>query len=164
MSAEDLYVFETDSSSKETPLSAERRQVLEMLAQGKITPEDADRLLDKLESAAPPAADPSAAGLKMIREVTGSADRVPANPKFLRVQVDSSDGDKVNIRVPLALVRTGVKLSAMMPKDANETLSEKGIDLSNLSSLKGEELIEALRDLTVDVNSSDGDKVRIFCE
>lgn len=149
MPAEDLYVYETDSSSKETPMSAERRQVLEMLAQGKITPEDADRLLDKLAGAPPP---------------EGTVPVAVANPKFLRVQVDSSDGDKVNIRVPLALVRTGVKLSAMMPKDASETLSEKGIDLSNLSTLKGEELIEALRDLTVDVNSSDGDKVRIFCE
>jgi hypothetical protein len=84
--------------------------------------------------------------------------------KYLRVVVDSSDGDKVNIRVPLALVKTGIKLSTMMPAEANEKLAEQGIDLSHLSGLKGEELIEALRDLKVDVDSNDGDTVRIFCE
>jgi hypothetical protein len=134
-------------------MSIERKQVLEMLAQGKISPEEADQLLEKLAAPkAPAAAIPVA--------VAGPA----GLPKFLRVVVDSSDGDKVNIRVPLALVRTGIKLSAMMPKEAGDKLAEKGIDLGQLGGLKGDELIEALRELTVDVNSGDGDKVRIFCE
>ena len=69
-----------------------------------------------------------------------------------------------NIRVPLALVRTGIKLSTMMPNQANEALSDQGIDLSKLSELEGEELIQAIKELTVDVNSGDGDTVRVFCE
>ena len=126
-------------------MSVERKQVLEMLAQGKVTPEEADRLLEKL-AAVKPAVSPAAA------------------PKYLRVVVDSSDGDKVNIRVPLALVRTGIKLSAMMPKEAGDKLAEKGIDLGQFAGLQGDELVEALRELTVDVDSNDGDKVKVFCE
>lgn len=38
------------------------------------------------------------------------------------------------------------------------------MDLGSLSGLEGEELIEALRDLRVDVDSGKGDTVRIFCE
>ncbi|KAF0244007.1 MAG: hypothetical protein FD180_2896 [Planctomycetota bacterium] len=146
MIPEDLFIFL--DPDKESLMSTERRQVLDMLAQGKITPEEADRLLEKLAAPKPAEGQPAAG----------------AAPKYLRVTVDSADGDKVNVRVPLALVRTGIKLSAMMPKEAGEKLQESGIDLSHLSSLKGEELVEALRELTVDVNSSGGDKVKVFCE
>jgi hypothetical protein len=52
----------------------------------------------------------------------------------------------------------------MLPNEAREKLDEKGIDLSGFSSMEGEELIEALRELTVDVDSADGDVVRVFCE
>ncbi len=78
--------------------------------------------------------------------------------------MDSSDGDKVNIRVPLALVRTGIKLTSMLPEHASEKIKDHGIDLSQLSDLQGDELLKALEELTVDVDSSDGDTVRIFCE
>jgi hypothetical protein len=134
-------------------MSTERRQVLDMLTQGKITADDADRLLDKLAAPAPPpppalARRPSSSGA----------------PKFLRVVVDESAGDKVNIRIPLALVRTGIKLTAMMPKEAGAKLEAQGFDLSRLGGLEGDELIEALSDITVDVEEANGDIVRVFCE
>ncbi len=137
-------------------MSTERRQVLEMLAQGKITAEDADRLIERLAASEESPEDRGDGA-------TGPASR-PRNPKFLRVVVDGKDGEKVNIRIPLALVRTGIKLSAMMPAQASEKLSAKGIDLTELSSLKGEDLMNALRELSVDVDSTQGEKVRIFCE
>jgi hypothetical protein len=141
-------------------MSRERRKILDMLASGTIDAEDAERLLQKLAAAGEPGdSEPTgdSASLKVTRAATGPL-------KFLRIVVDSHDGDKVNIRVPLGLVRTGIKLSTMLPKDANEKLLEKGIDLSHLSELDGEKLIEELRDLSVDVDAGDGDKVRIFCE
>jgi hypothetical protein len=137
-------------------MTNERRQVLEMLAEGKVSAEEAERLLEKLD--------------QVGESFNGSANDTPKEgfqkrmPKYLRVLVNSTDGDAVNIRVPLALVRTGIKLSTMMPNQANEALSDQGIDLSKLSELEGEELIQAIRELTVDVNSGDGDTVRVFCE
>ncbi len=136
-------------------MSAERRKVLEMLAAGKITSEDAERLLEKLEKQTTDQRLAPQEGLKSAPS---------GKLKFLRVVVDSSDGDKVNIRVPLGLVRTGIKLSTMLPAEASQKLAERGIDLAQLSGLQGEELIEALRELTVDVDSKGGDTVRIFCE
>src|SRR5262249_9006819 len=62
-------------------MSTERKQVLEMLAEGKITTEDADRLLDKLGGS------PGATG-----NAGASAENKalpPRAPKFLRVVVDS---------------------------------------------------------------------------
>ena len=85
-------------------------------------------------------------------------------PRFLRVIVDSTDGDKINVRVPMALIRTGLKLTTMLPSEASSKIAEHGIDLSQLGELAGDELIEALQELTVDVDSHDGDTIKVFCE
>jgi len=126
-------------------MSDDRRAVLDMLAAGKITAEEADRLLDALDRP----------------EKT-------AKPKYLRVVVDSDsrrdDAPKVNIRVPMQLLRAGVKLASLMPAQAqvrvSHVLHERGIDLSDIKPENLEDVIEHLGDVSVDV----GEKVRIFCE
>ena len=134
-------------------MQTERRKVLDMLAEGKISAADAERLLNQL---AGPAEDATAGK---------SGDGAGAAPlKYLRVIVSSTDGDKANVRVPLGLLRTGINLTTMLPALAGDKLKESGIDLSHLSGRSGEELIEELQDLQVDVDSGDGDTVRVFCE
>jgi hypothetical protein len=137
-------------------MDEERKQILDMLAAGKISVEDAERLMDKLE-----------AGARAAREDTPSPSPSAepfARLKYLRVLVDGGDGDKVNIRVPLALIRTGVKLAAVLPTGVSEQLDEKGVDLGKLSELDADELADALRDLSVDVDADGGEKIRVFCE
>ena len=135
-------------------MNEERRQILDMLSAGKISAAEAERLLEKLDGA-------KSTGQKESRETPRGR---KAKPKFLCVVVDSADGDKVNIKVPLALVKTGIKMAAIMPEGAAQKLSAKGIDLSKLSELDGDELTEALSELQVDVDSDAGDVVRICCE
>ena len=132
-------------------MDSERRKVLDMLAEGKVSADDAERLLKKLDGA----------GAGDAADKTDGPRAGPAPLKYLRVLVDSADGDKVNIRVPLGLLRTGVSLATLLPSAAGEKLSENGIDLSHLS---GDALVEELRELTVDVDSAKGDTVRVFCE
>ncbi|MEE8277196.1 MAG: hypothetical protein V3R89_00530 [Thermoanaerobaculia bacterium] len=134
-------------------MTNDRRKILDMLAEGKINADDADRLLAKLQSDRPE--DPS-------EEARPSAGQRPL--KYLRVLVNSDNGDNVNIRVPMALVRTGLMLTTMIPVAASDELEKKGVDLSGLSNLDGNELVEALRELNVDVDSANGDTVRVFCE
>jgi hypothetical protein len=136
-------------------MSVETKKVLEMLAAGQITAEDADKLLEKLGGSATgttprPAAD----------EATGTAQK----RRFIRIVVDKPNGDQVNIRVPSAMLRTGMKLLGVLPPAVSEKLTEKGIDLSTLRELQLEDLAEHLKDLHVDVDSSNGEKVRIFSE
>ena len=138
-------------------MDSERKKVLDMVAEGKVSVDDAERLLKKLggPAAGDAAGDGGAAG-------GGDSPEAGAEPlKYLRVLVDSADGDKVNIRVPLGLLRTGVSLATLLPSAAGEKLSENGIDLSHLA---GDALVEELRELTVDVDSAKGDTVRVFCE
>lgn len=137
-------------------MSRERAKILKMVAEGTITPEEGEKLLSRLDSStATTTVDESEAK-------PGSEERKSGPLKYLRVVVDGDD--KVNIRVPIGLIRTGIKLSTLIPLHASEHLTEHGIDLSQFNNLDGEELMEALRDLKVDVDSEDGDIVRIFCE
>jgi uncharacterized protein YbaP (TraB family) len=78
----------------------------------------------------------------------------------------------VNVRVPMQLLRAGVRLASLIPAQAHEhldeALSRHGIALT-LSQIKPEnleELIDHLEDLTVDVDGKEGNttKVRVFCE
>jgi hypothetical protein len=141
---------------EESVMSQETKKVLEMLASGQISTEDAEKLLEKLGTGnnAPPPAPPA----------TGEASGGPPRIRFLRVVVDSPDRDQVNIRVPLAILRTGIKLFGVLPPQVSQKLAEKGIDLSALRDLKGGELVDELKDLHVDVDSKNGEKVRVFCE
>jgi len=134
-----------------------RRQILDMLAQGKITAEEAERLIAALER--------GGVGATAMSET----DKV----KYLRVLVDTIDPmagpTKVNVRVPMQLLRAGVRLTGVIPASAreevNNALRKEGIpfDINNLTPQNLEELVEQLRELTVDVNN-ENTKVRVFCE
>ncbi len=147
-------------------MSENRRQILEMLAQGKITADEAERLLAALERE-------PATLIAGPQSETRRNDKV----KYLRVVVDALDGHdgptKVNVRVPIQLLRAGVKLTSIIPPRArtevNEALRKEGIDvdIGKLTPESLEEIVEQLRDLQVDVDSENHGKrakVRVFCE
>ncbi|HEX3366120.1 SHOCT-like domain-containing protein [Phenylobacterium sp.] len=143
-------------------MNDDRRAILQMLADGKITADEAERLISAMERGGPaprPLEGPSAGPNK-------------APPKYLRVSVDADvhgDATKVNIRVPMALLRAGVRLTSIIPPEArdqvNAELAKNGVpfDIGQLKPENLDELISHLDDLTVDVDSSDA-RVRVFCE
>ena len=129
--------------------SDEGRQVLELLAQGKIDVEQAYRLLRALGdiTEAGPAAPP----------------RPPERPgeagtrgRVLRIRVSEHGKQKVNVAIPLAIARIGkMKLGASGLVRGH--LSKFGIDLDEL--LKEVESAGRI----VDIND-DEDRVEIFVE
>jgi len=137
-------------------MSAETRKVLEMLKAGQISADDAEKLLEKLDCGPSASADGHAG-----QESFSSQGR---KLRFLRVLVENPKSEQVNVRIPLTFLRSGIKVLAVLPPRVNERLAEKGIDLSALAELKGEELEQALRDLLVDVDGPEGKKVQVFCE
>jgi hypothetical protein len=138
-------------------MSEERKKVLEMLAAGKITADEAERLLDKLAGNASNAT--ASAETPSASAASGSA-----KPKYLRIVVDQPGREQVNVRVPLSLVRSGRSLLAIMPKHVNERLAEYGINAGSFAALNIEDLGQAMRELHVDVDGGDGKTVKIFCE
>jgi len=145
-------------------MTEERRQILEMLAGGKINADEADRLLGALGGASSSAI------------ATATAVQTKPLPKFIRVMVDSKDRKDgkpvhINVRVPIMLLRAGVRLASLIPPKAqekvNEELRKNGMDF-DVSQIKPEninELIDQLQDLSIDIDHEEDDvKIRIFCE
>jgi hypothetical protein len=141
-------------------VNEQHRQILQMLAEGKITADEAERLMDALERERP-------------ESPAGAAPGPKPRPKYLRVAVVDNSGDdgpgRVNVRVPLQLLRAGVRLTSLIPPQAltrvNAELNKSGvpIDLTQLKPQDVEELIEQLGDVTVDVDDP-STTVHVFCE
>ena len=78
---------------------------------------------------------------------------------LLRITVDSADGDKVRVNLPIALVEVAMEMGMAMPQiNGNEAL--KGVDLKKVLEMVRLGCVGNL----VEVDSADGDKVRIFVE
>jgi len=138
-------------------MAENKKRILEMVAEKKITVDEAIRLLELVD-----------------KPETSSTTK--KTPRYLRIVINPStegraeaDVERVNIRVPLALIRAGVKLTSLVPTDVankvDSALREKGIDfnLRNLKEEDIEQLVEALSDLEVDIEAGRG-KVNIYTE
>lgn len=130
----------------------ERRKVLEMLAAGKITREQAAQLLNRLS---PNRERQYTAEAAVDNDGQGSR-QGPPPLRDLRVVVDSPDRNSVNVRLPLKFLRTGLKLSALIPGQAGKHLSEHGIDLSYLGKLDRDALNAAFAELDVNIETEKG--------
>jgi len=138
-------------------MTENRTKILDMLAKNQISVEEAERLLelvDEPERSAPP-------GKKA---------------KYLRVTInpnDESNGnskvEKVNVRVPLAMIRAGIKFTSLIPSEAADkvdcALREKGIsyNIKNLKDGDIEQLIAALSDLEVDIEDGKA-RINVYVE
>src|SRR6516225_5895861 len=147
-------------------MSDDTRRVLDLLEQGKITGAAAHELLRAL-AALPKTEDPTG-------ELQPTEPARAAGPRYLRVSVyrTGKEGrrDKdVNIRVPMTIVRSGIRLGALIPGFARERMSarlrERGvdIDLTKIDPAMIESLIKDLGEVNIDVNGGE-EQVRITCE
>ena len=136
------------------------RQILAMLAEGKINADEAERLINALER-------------QSSEQSAGTGSRPKARPRYIRVLVEdtsiSDQASRVNIRVPLQLLRAGVRLTSLVPPKAltraNDELSSRGvpIDLTELKPQQLEELIDQLDEVTIDIDDPES-TVQVFCE
>jgi hypothetical protein len=142
-------------------MSDETRRVLDLLAQGKITVDEADQLLRALSN------QPSRA------DVPPAGDVPPAKPRFIRIHVhkpgrEGREAKDVNIRVPMSIVRGGMRLGTMIPGLQDHVyarLRERGmdIDLAKLDPAVLESMLSELGEVNIDVSGT-GEQVRITCE
>lgn len=134
-------------------MNEEKKKILEMIQEGKIT---------------------SAEGLELLSALEGSSDPVKSvNPRlsrrFLRVKVYTDKVVKVNVNIPLVLIKAASKFAAMglkyIPEEARLEMEKKGIDLTQIDI---EELVAAIEQglvdeklVDVDVDDPKEGKVRV---
>ena len=154
-----------------TTQTDDTRRILDMLSQGKITVEEADRLIKAIGADRPAetaAADATADGKPPVR--------------WFRINIHKPAKDEthkpkdVNIRVPIAVVKGGMRLGAIIATFAGEKaaqrMKERGLDLDlstingDLSRMNGAEFDTFLKSLDeTNIEIDDGkSQVRITCE
>ena len=134
-------------------MSEERRKVLEMLSNGKVSVQEAEQLLQAVSGPVP-------------------TEDKKTEPRYFRILVnkparDGKKAENVNIRVPMTVVRGGLRLTALFPgmlgKKKIQLDNGTELDLSKIHYTDLEAMIKDIGELTVDVDGDDAE-VRIRCE
>lgn len=137
----------------------EKMRILKMVEEGKITAEQAMGLIDALGGSA--------------QDHTGGSEHADAGQwpdggrtqdasyenKMLRIVVDSADGDKVNVQLPVKIIRQVLKVTGKLPIQGGEM---QNIDLDALASAVLECLDSQILGNIVDINAADGSAVKVF--
>lgn len=136
----------------------DRRRILDMLAAGSISVDEASNLLKALGgNQAPP----------QVKQLAGPV-RTSGPVRMLRIRIDEGSGEegspgtRVRVNVPLALARFAARF---LPAEASKGLTEQGIDLAEIISSLGDELPDG-RLVDIDAtNEEEGNKTtRIIVE
>lgn len=124
-----------------------KNEILSQLQEGKITQEEALKLLETAEEVVV---------TEDKRDLSWTTTKSKKG-KFLVIKVvDPNKGEKVNLRLPLSLVQFGLKLGAKF----DDSGSLKGIDMEEIKRLLEEEGLEKI----IDVKKESGETVEITIE
>jgi hypothetical protein len=131
-----------------------RRKILSMLAEGTISVEEADRLLSASTSSA-------------------SETSCDQTPKFLRLllepKTESDRRRKIDIRMPLGLLRSAIQIAKSLPGARNVPMTialgthTVALDLNGVDPQNVDEFVSQFKDLTTDIDRKD-ETLRLFCE
>ncbi|MGC9348362.1 MAG: SHOCT-like domain-containing protein [Anaerolineae bacterium] len=133
-----LYAASSASAAAERKLQDERRKILEMVQQGKITADEASQLLDALHSQ------------------DESTRRQRRKPRWVRIRVTDVNEDKVrvNLTLPVGLVRAGLRAGGSIA-------GVEGLDTAGLEEMLNRGEIGHLLDVR---DEEDGERIEIFVE
>ncbi|MBE0431986.1 hypothetical protein IBX73_00820 [candidate division WOR-3 bacterium] len=132
-------------------MSEEKKKILQMVADGKLTPEEADRLLDAVKDAR-------------------------GKKRFFKVRVyDRSSGDKptVNVNIPIAVLKLASKLGrafkGMVPEGMKVNMHGREIALDEFTPEMIDEVIDSLGEgekfvLAEVTDETKGEYVEVYIE
>ncbi len=121
-------------------LKEERLKILEMLSSGTINAKEAEDLLSALES-----------------HETVNATVVQRNKgpfKLLKILINSSDGDKVNVKIPVEFAKL------LKNKKFQANFGDVDVDVDSIIEM----VTQGMEGEIVNVESGDGDTVKIVVE
>lgn len=148
-------------------MSNETMKILEMIQEGKLTAAEGLDLLNAVDegSSQPESSQPDDKVLPLLKAVKGE--------RFLRVRVVGEKSLKVNVNVPLSLIRSASKLvvyaMSFVPADKREELERKGLDLKDLdveglARILDESLDGKIVDIEVEDPAEGKIKVEVYVE
>ncbi|HEY8910644.1 MAG TPA: hypothetical protein VIM51_10260 [Desulfosporosinus sp.] len=145
-------------------MNSEKMKILEMIQEGKLTAAEGMDLLKAIEEVATPKEATQVGEIRLAKKGLLST-----GERFLRVRVVGEKTLKVNVNVPLSLVRSASKLivyaMSFVPADKRAELEQKGLDLQALDVEGFARILEETLDgKIVDVEVADPEEGRIKVE
>ena len=128
-------------------MNEEMMRILKMVEEGKITADKAKELIEVMQPITQP--------------ITTTATTTNYEDKFLRVKVLSTEGDKVNVQLPIKIIKEVMKVSGKLPID---TKGMQGIDIESLMNTIISCLDNEMMGEIVNVESASGDTVKVYIE
>lgn len=128
-------------------MNEEVMRVLKMVEEGKISADKAKELIDALGNS----------GNTQLVVNKNYED------KFLRVKVLSVQGDRVNVQLPIKVIREILKVTGQLPITASIE-GMKGVDIDQLINTIVSCLDNEVMGEIVDICSADGDTVKVVIE
>lgn len=134
----------------------ERMKILKMVAEGKITAEEADQLLEALEESerVPGASRPGVPPMPSAPEMPPAPGR---KPRWLHVRVtDTNTGrTRVNVRLPVSMINIGLKMGSKFAPEVD------GLNMDELMRMIESGEIGQIVDVT---DEEDGEHVEVYLE
>ncbi|HWQ71673.1 MAG TPA: hypothetical protein VN370_05050 [Desulfitobacteriaceae bacterium] len=138
-------------------MNDEKIKILEMIQNGKITAAEGLELLKAIDDS-----------------VTQQNDVTKTGSRFLRIRITNDQNKKVNVNIPLALLKVATKFAGIgmkfIPEEARQEMHKKGIDLSEIDFAELIKLIDQglasgkLVDIDTDDQRDGHTKVEIYIE
>lgn len=122
--------------------------VLKMVEEGKISADKAKDLIEALGDSS-----------KNIEAITPKK----YEDKFLKVEVLSHEGDKVNVQLPIKVIKEVIKITGKLPISTHIEGMD-GIDIDELMNTLVSCLDNKVMGEIVDICSSEGDTVKIVID
>lgn len=133
-------------------MNEEIMRVLKMIEEGKITADKAKEVIDALKQDKIVNIDTPV----IIEEKTSNYE-----DKFLKIKVLSADGDKVNVQLPIKVVKEAIKVTGKIPMSS---AGLDGVDMHELLNTVVACLDNESMGQIVDITSKNGDIVKIVIE
>jgi hypothetical protein len=141
-------------------MADQKLQIMNMVKDGTISPEEAIELLQALDSGAKKMLNPPQNAQDTVPCCTATVTSNGKKPRFLKIQVqDEEENKNVNIVIPIALAKFAGKF---IPKEARAEMSAQGVDL-DLDGIMDCLEKECCQNL-VEVTEGNKKIVRIFTE
>jgi hypothetical protein len=146
-------------------MDPDRKRIIDMLEQGKLSPDQAERLLTALGQE--PQHKEVGVAVAIEEPPPKPEQPGPGPSRYLHVLVEKpSGGEKVNICVPLRLLKSGLKLGNLLPERYRESIRKALEKRGYHTGEKGdiwEAIVDKIGDVSVDVVVAE-DHVKVYCD
>ena len=125
-------------------MNEEIMRILKMVEEGKLNADKAKELIDALE--------------QQNEQVIVVKDY---DNKMLKVNIQSHEGDQVNVKLPVKVIKSIIKVTGKIPMVSNEM---DGINMDEMMDIIANSLDSSVMGEIVNIQSAKGDEIKVFVE